>query len=290
VNDEEALNQIFEHAPCLIATHCEDEELIESKKEEYKSKYGDEIPVKYHPEIRNAEACHKSSSKAIALAKKHGSRLHVLHLTTAVEMEQFVNNKNLEDKLITAEVCVHHLRYSDKDYDTLGSKVKCNPAVKSADDREALWAALIDGRLDVVATDHAPHTEEEKAGTNYFKCPAGLPLVQFSLPMFADMVSKRNLPFSFVVDKMCHAPARAYNVEKRGYIREGYFADLVLLDTEQQTKVEKSIIYSKCKWSPMEGEVFNTKVDTTIINGKIIYKDGKVIDANKNAQVLTFDR
>ncbi|MFV0505829.1 MAG: dihydroorotase [Bacteroidales bacterium] len=295
VNDDKALEQIFEHSPCLIATHCEDEALIEAKKEEYKAKYGNNIPVKYHPEIRNAEACYKSSSKAIALAKKHRSRLHVLHLTTAMEMKQFANNKDLEDKLITAEVCVHHLRYSDKDYDVLGSKIKCNPAVKSADDREALWEALIDGRLDVVATDHAPHTKEEKANVNYFKCPAGLPLVQFSLPMFADMVFKRNLPFSFVVDKMCHAPAKAYKVHKRGYIREGYFADLVLLSRDISTEVKVANIYSKCAWSPMEGEQFNIMIDTTIINGKVVYKtenNGKeiILDKNRNAKALTFDR
>ncbi|HKK81261.1 MAG TPA: dihydroorotase, partial [Prolixibacteraceae bacterium] len=259
------LEELFEKAHMLVATHCEEESIIKKNSEFYFNKYGEDLPVKYHPEIRSAEACYQSSLKAVQLAKKYGTRLHILHLSTAREMELFEKGAP-DQKKITAEGCVHHLWFDNRDYETKGAKIKWNPAIKTPDDKEALRNALKSDVIDVVATDHAPHTIEEKENT-YFKCPSGGPLVQHSLPVMLEMVSQGVFSYEQVVTKMCHAPAQLFNIENRGFIRKGYKADLVLVSTRNAWKVERESIEYKCKWSPFEGTTFNHKVEYTFVNG-----------------------
>jgi dihydroorotase len=287
VNREEALEQIFRDAPVLVATHCEDSPTIQRNQEEARAKYGDDVPMSMHPIIRSEEACYLSSSHAVELAKRHGTRLHVLHLTTAKEMELF-EAKPLEEKRITAEVCVHHLHFSDKDYDLHGALIKCNPAIKSSSDRDALRQALRDGRIDVVATDHAPHLLEEKL-RNYFQAPAGLPLVQHALPMLLELYHDRHITLETLVERACHAPAKLFDIVERGYLREGYWADLVLVDLHSPMLVEREDLLYKCGWSPLEGEQLRSTVDTTIVNGNIVYQQGKLYP-EPHGQRLQFNR
>ena len=288
VDNPKVLEKIFESTDLLISVHCEDEDTIKQNTEHYSKIYGENIPIKYHPKIRSAEACYISSSKAIALAKKTGARLHVFHLTTAKEMELFSNTKPLKDKKITAEVCVHHLWFSDSDYETKGSFIKWNPAVKSAKDRSALWEALLSDKIDVIATDHAPHTFEEKSNS-YMKAPSGGPLVQHALVAMMEAFHNGKISIEKMVEKMCHNPAVLFQIEKRGYIKQGYFADLVLVNPNNPWTVNKDNILYKCGWSPFEGTTFNSRISHTILNGVIVYENENFTNANA-AMRLTFNR
>jgi dihydroorotase len=288
VDDPETLKGIFRDAPTLVAVHCEDEDTIKANTKLYREKYGEDIPIELHPEIRSAEACYKSSSFAVGLAKKFGTRLHVLHLTTAREMELFRNDIPLKDKKITSEVCVHHLWFSEEDYKQKGTFIKWNPAVKKASDRAGLWKALLDDRLDVIATDHAPHTLEEKQNS-YFKAPSGGPLVQHSLVAMLEAHRQGKISLEKIVEKMCHAPADCFSVDRRGYIRPGYYADLVLVDLDNKWTVEKNNVLYKCGWSPFEGTEFNSRVTHTFVNGHLVYDNGN-FDESQKGQRLTFNR
>jgi len=271
VDDDDKLREIFTECPTLIATHCEDTPTIEKNVEKYKEIYQDNIPFELHPVIRSAEACYKSSSKAVKLAKECGTRLHILHLSTEIETSLF-SNEDRKTKKITGEVCVHHLWFNEEAYKTKGNFVRWNPAIKSENDRIALIKALKEGFLDVVATDHAPHTAEEKKGS-YLKAPGGGPLVQHSLVTMLELTEKNEISLCEVVDKMCHAPADIFHIEKRGYIKEGFYADLCVVD-KKEWKVEKDNILYKCGWSPFEDQVFNYKVDKTFVNGNLICDNG----------------
>lgn len=288
VDDKVVLERIFAEAPSLVAVHCEDESVIQENLRILRGRIGDDIPVSYHPMIRSEEACYRSSSLAVELAEKHGTRLHVLHLSTAREMELFHNPIPLEKKKITAEVCVHHLWFHDADYDRLGTMIKWNPAIKSMEDRDELLKALLTDKIDVVATDHAPHTLKEKQNT-YLKAPSGGPLVQHSLPAMLELYHQGVISLEKVVDKMCHAPAKCFRVKNRGFIREGYAADLVLLNLNDPWVVDKDNILYKCGWSPFEGERFRSRISHTFINGKPVYKKG-VFDENYRGERLTFER
>lgn len=288
VDNQQTLEKLFAEAPTLIAVHCEDEETIRTNLQSAKEKYGELIPIEAHPDIRSHKACLKSSTYAVNLAKKHGTRLHVLHLSTAEETELFSNDLPLEEKKITAEVCVHHLWFDRSDYEKKGSLIKWNPAVKDRKDADALLNALLDNRLDVVATDHAPHQLIEKANS-YLKAPSGGPMVQHSLTAMLEMAHQGKLTKEKVVEKMCHAPAKMFHIEKRGFIEEGFFADLVVVDPEKNWTVTKDNVLYKCGWSPMEGEVFHTKVKQTFVNGHLVYDYG-VIDDSVKGERLTFDR
>ena len=288
VDQEDALVDIFTNSPVLIATHCEDEATIQKNNKEYKEKYGDDVPMSCHPEIRSAEACYLSTKKAVDLAKKHNARLHVLHLSTEKEMELFESDKKLEDKKITAEVCVHHLWFDDRDYQKYGTRIKWNPAVKAESDKKALFNALMDGKIDVVATDHAPHTEEEKDNT-YFKSPSGGPLVQHSLNAMLEFVHLGKMTITDVVQKMCHNPAILFNVKERGFIKVGYKADLVLVNIDSPWVVKKDNILYKCGWSPFEGTLFNSKITHTFVNGNLVYNNG-VFNEDFKGERIEFDR
>lgn len=288
VDNQDVLEKIFSSTKMLIAVHCEDEGTIKANLEHYKAEYGDEIPMKFHPLIRSAEACYISSSKAIELAKKTGARLHVFHLSTAKEMSLFTNKIPLEEKQITAEACVHHLWFTDKDYETKGSLIKWNPAVKTEADKEALWEALLDDRIDVIATDHAPHTLEEKMNP-YTSCPSGGPLVQHALVAMFEKHVKGRISVEKIVEKMCHNPAKIFKIEKRGFIKEGYYADLVIVNSHLPWVVKKENILYKCGWSPFEGVNFKSRVTHTFINGKLVYTNGKVKEI-KAGQRLLFER
>lgn len=276
VEDPAALERIFAECPVLIATHCEDRTVIERNLDQAKRKYGDDIPPRAHPEIRDAECCYRSSSLAVGLARKHGARLHVLHLTTERELDLFDPAEDLGNRgSITAEVCVHHLWFDDADYERLGNRIKCNPAIKSGTDRAALRKALRDGRLSVIATDHAPHTADEKAG-DYLSAPAGLPLVQHSLLMLLDLAAAGHITVERAVEAACHAPARLYGIAERGFLREGYFADCVLVDPEGGQAVTRDSLLYKCGWSPLEGHHFSASIDTTFVNGAIAWANGEL--------------
>lgn len=288
VDDPEVLEEIFSQVKMPICVHCEDEVTIRNNTEKYRQEYGDDIPVKFHHLIRSAEACHISSSKAVELAKKTGARLHIYHLSTAKETELFQNDIPLKDKKITAEVCVHHLHFTDQDYETRGSLIKWNPAVKTQTDKDGLWKALLDDRIDVIATDHAPHTLEEKDNP-YTKCPSGAPLVQHSLVTMLEYFKKGKISVEKIVEKMCHNPAILFEIEKRGFIREGYKADLVLVDLQSPWQVSSENILSKCGWSPLEGTTFHSKVTHTFVNGNLVYENGKISE-EKSAERLLFER
>ena len=288
VDNEKTLTGIFSKCDMLIATHCEDEATVRKNLAIYKEKYGDDMPIKYHPEIRSDEACYLSSSLAANLAKKYDTRLHILHLSTAKEMELFRNDIPLSEKRITAEACVHHLWFTDADYDEKGTHIKWNPAVKSAADRDAIWEAVNDNRIDVFATDHAPHTIEEKSN-NYFNAPSGGPLVQHAVLALLEKAKEGKITVERVVEKMSHAVAECFHIEERGYIREGYFADLIVVDPNQSTTVTKNNILYKCGWSPFEGVTFNHSIDTTFVNGHIVYQNGKVIEGTIGDR-MTFKR
>lgn len=288
VDNADTLEAIFKNAKLLVAVHCEDEPTIQKNVEIYRAKYGEDIPIEKHPEIRSAEACYLSSSFAVDLAKKHNTRLHVLHLSTEKEIKLFNNNIPLKDKRITAEVCTHHLWFSEKDYAALGTRIKWNPAIKKESDRKALFQALLDNKLDVVATDHAPHTLEEKQNS-YFKAPSGGPLVQHSLVAMLEFYLDGKIGLERVVEKMCHAPAICYQIEKRGYIKEGYHADITIVNTNKRWTVDADNIYYKCKWSPFEGQTFRSKVLHTFVNGHLAYSENE-FDESIKGQRLLFNR
>ena len=288
VDNPEVLEKIFSSTKMLIAVHCEDEATIKANTEKYKAEFGDAIPVNQHHLIRSAEACYISSSKAIALAKKTGARLHVFHLSTAKEMELFTNKIPLEQKQITAEVCIHHLWFTDADYETKGSLIKWNPAVKTQEDKDALWKALLDDRIDVIATDHAPHTLEEKSNP-YTTCPSGGPLVQHALVALFEAHHQGKISVEKIVEKFCHNPAKLFKIEKRGFIKEGYYADIAIVNAYLPWNVKKENILAKCGWSPFEGYNFKSRVTHTFVNGKLVYANGKVKE-EKVGQRLLFDR
>jgi dihydroorotase len=286
VDNETTLTNLFSRVPpVLIATHCEDEATIQNNIKIFREKYGEDVPVECHPLIRNAEACYKSSSMAVNLAKKYNTRLHILHISTEKEISLFENNLPLEQKMITAEACVHHLWFSDEDYKTKGNLIKWNPAVKSATDRDAIWKALLENKIDVVATDHAPHTIEEKNQT-YFKAPSGGPLVQHALLAMLEKSKEGKISIERVVEKMAHAPAILFKVENRGFIREGYFADLVIVNPNQGITISKENILTKCGWSPFEGQNFSNTIEKTFVNGNLVYSEGKIIENGIGSRLL----
>ncbi|MFT3995153.1 MAG: dihydroorotase [Dysgonomonas sp.] len=286
VDSKKALSAIFAETGMLIATHCEKEEIIRENLAHYKAQFGEDIPLKYHPLIRSAEACYRSSAEAVELADKYQTQLHILHLSTEREISLFENTP-LAEKKITGEVCVHHLWFSDEDYAKYGTRIKWNPAVKTAKDRDALMLGLLDNKLDVIATDHAPHLWEEKQG-GCLQAASGGPLVQHSLQMMLDLSKKGKITKERVVEKMCHAPAILYRVEKRGYIREGYYADLVLVNPNKPYTINQDNILYKCKWAPLEGETMSTSIEKTFLNGKIAFENGIVNEIRGMA--LRFDR
>lgn len=270
VDDEQALEAIFTDSPVLIATHCEEETIIRENMKIYRAKYGENVPVSCHPQIRSEEACYRSSAKAVELAMKCNARLHILHISTRRELGLFDTSLPVEDKQVSAEVCVHHLWFTDRDYDRLGTRIKWNPAIKTMGDREGLRAGLTDNSLDVIATDHAPHTLEEK-NRAYFHCPSGGPLVQHSLPAVMELCREGVMDLPLLVEKMCHAPARIFRVRDRGFIRPGYFGDLVILEDETWQVTPENILY-KCGWSPFSGQTFSTRVVRTLVNGRTVYR------------------
>jgi len=288
VDDEKVLEKIFSSTDLLIALHCEDETTIKNNLDKQKSVYGDDIPMEMHPVIRSEEACYLSSSKAVELAKKTGARIHVFHLSTAKETHLFTNKIPLEEKRITSEVCIHHLTFDDRDYEEKGSHIKWNPAVKSQKDKAGLWKALLDDRIDVIATDHAPHTLEEK-GQVYTKAPSGGPLVQHALVVMMEAVKNGKITVEKMVQKMCHNPAKLFRIEKRGFIREGYYADLVIVDPNVPQTVSSENILYKCGWSPFEGQSFTSSVTHTFVNGNLVYKEG-VFHGDEKGRRLLFNR
>jgi len=277
VDDPAVLDQVFAHAPIMVVTHCEHSPTIWENEAHAKKQYGENVPMSEHPNIRSANACLNSSSMAVDLARRHDALLHVLHLTTAIEMGLF-SKAHRSEKRITAEVCVHHLWFDESRYEDQGARIKCNPAIKSAADREALISALNEGRIDIVATDHAPHTAGEKS-RSYFKAPAGLPLVQHALLALFDLAASKQISLELLVDRTSHAPAEIFGVKDRGYIREGNFADLVIVDADKPYRVDQSNLLAKCHWSPFEGHEFSATIDTTIVNGQVAYRDGELTGA-----------
>ncbi len=286
VDNEQTLTNLFSKVPpMLIATHCEDEHTIQKNIAEFKAKYGEDVPINQHPIIRSEEACYLSSSLAVRLAKKYDTRLHILHISTAKELELFDNSIPLEQKKITAEACIHHMWFSDKDYDSKGSFIKWNPAVKTANDRDAILQGVLDNKIDVIATDHAPHTLEEKQNT-YFKAPSGGPLVQYALLAMLEKVNEGKITIERVVEKMAHAPSQLFKIIDRGFIKEGYFADIVIVDPKSTHTVSRNTILSKCGWSPFEGYTFKHKIDKTFVNGNLVYDNGKIIEAGNGYRLL----
>jgi dihydroorotase len=285
VDNEVVLEKIFSSTKMLISVHCEDEATIRKNMEHYTAIYGDDIPLKFHPIIRSEEACYLSSSRAIELAKKTGARLHIFHLSTEKETHLFRNDIPIEEKQITAEVCVHHLWFSDEDYDEKGTLIKWNPAVKTANDREGLWKALLDDRIDVIATDHAPHTIEEKNNV-YTKAPSGGPLVQHALNAILEKVKEGKISIEKAVEKMCHNPAKIFKIEKRGFIKEGFYADLVLVNANLSNTVTKENVLYKCGWSPFEGTKFSSTITHTFVNGNLMFDNGKFNEEIKGERLL----
>lgn len=285
VDDPATLEALFSKVPMLIATHCEDEETIRRNTENFVRRFGENIPVKYHPEIRSAEGCLISSSLAVGLAKKHNTRLHILHISTADELSLFRNDIPLKQKRITSEVCVHHLYFDSDDYEKLGTQIKCNPAVKSPEHQQALFPALLDNRLDIIATDHAPHTWEEKQG-NYLNAPSGIPLIQHSLNVMLEFYHAGKISLERIVEKMCHAPADCFNIEKRGYLDEDNWADLSIVDLNKEWTVAKDNLFYKCKWSPFEGHTFRGQVETTVVSGHLAYRNGQFFEEKKGERLL----
>ncbi|MFZ6050599.1 dihydroorotase [Halocola ammonii] len=288
VDNKKTLEGIFSECPLLIATHCEDEETIKANEASYRIKYGEDVPIECHPEIRSAEACYKSSSMAVELAEKHGARLHILHISTARETELFRNDIPLKDKKITAEACIHHLFFNDSFYETKGTHIKWNPAVKTEEDRKAIVKAVLDNKIDVIATDHAPHTLQEK-NNKYFSAPSGGPLVQHSLVSLLELYHRGEIPLERIPEKASHNVAEMFKINKRGFIREGYFADLTLVDLNSPWTVTTENILAKCGWSPFEGYSFKSAVKKTWVNGNLAYDNGEVNDSVRGKR-LTFDR
>lgn len=287
VTSKKTLSEIFQKAPILVAAHCEDDSIIERNLKKYRIKFPNGIPFNFHPAIRSADACFSSSSMAVELAHKHNTRLHVLHLSTEKELILF-ENKPLDNKKITAEVCVHHLWFNDSNYKEKGSLIKWNPAIKSAEDQKALLEAVNNNYIDVIATDHAPHTFEEK-NQGYEKAPSGGPMVQHSLTTMLELYKKNLISLEMIVDKMCHAPAKLFNIDKRGFIRKGYWADLVLVNLDKPWTVFVENIQYKCKWSPLEGSKFHSQIVHTFVNGNLVYSNGE-INLNHRGKALYFNR
>ncbi len=285
VDNSETLSNIFAEAPMLIATHCEDEATIKRNLEQYKAQYGEDIQIEHHPLIRSADACFISSSKAVELAKKHDARLHILHISTAKEVGLFDNKKPLAEKRITAEACVHHLWFSDADYVKKGNFIKWNPAVKTSDDRDGILAGLLSGKIDVIATDHAPHTLQEKEG-KYLEAPSGGPLVQHALLALLDLVDQKKLTMEQLVEKTAHNTATCFQIENRGFIKEGYWADLVLVDPANPFQVKRDNILSKCGWSPFLNHTFSHSIHTTIVSGQVVYENGEIQEASTGHRLL----
>jgi dihydroorotase len=285
VDNPHTLDGFFSKVPFLIAAHCEDETTIRNNLEAFKQKFGEDIPTLYHALIRSEEACYTSSSFAVDLAKKHGTRLHILHISTAKEIALFDNTIPLKDKKITAEACIHHLWFNDADYDRLGTRIKWNPAIKTATDQQGILQGLLDDRIDVIATDHAPHTLEEKAQP-YFKAPSGGPLIQHSLVAMLEFYHRGKLKLDWIAQKMAHNPATLFRIEKRGYIREGYYADLALVDLHSAWQVEPANILAKCGWSPFEGETFKSKVTHTFVSGHLAYAKGQLDEAQRGMRLM----
>ena len=288
VDDPNVLEEIFSSTNLLISVHCEDEGTIKANLEKHIKEFGEDIPIQYHPIIRSEQACYISSSKAIELAKKTGARLHVFHLSTGKETSLFSNKLPLKDKKITAEVCIHHLWFSDEDYERKGNLIKWNPAVKTAKDRDELWKALLDNRIDVIATDHAPHTLEEKKNV-YTKAPSGGPMVQHALVAMFEAYHKGKISVEKIVEKMCHNPAVLFQIEKRGFIKKGYFADLVIVNPNNPWSVNKDNLFYKCGWSPFDSNTFKSRITHTFVNGTLVYNNFKIMD-DKAAKRLTFNR
>lgn len=286
VDNRTTLERLFSNVPLLIATHCEDEDTIRKNAAAYRAVYGEEVPVEYHPRIRNEAGCFISSSMAVDLAKKHNTRLHILHLSTREELDLFRNDIPLSEKRITSELCVHHLYFNSLDYVNYGTQIKCNPAIKDETNRAALLPALLDNRLDIIATDHAPHTWEEKQGT-YFNAPSGVPLVQHSLNVMLEFYQKGEITLERIIEKMCHAPAECFRIKDRGYLEEGMFADIALLDLEEKWTVAKDNIHYKCNWSPFEKHEFTGKVTHTFVSGHLAYENGK-FNEEKQGERATF--
>lgn len=288
VDDTHTLENLFRECPMLIATHCEDEATVRANAERYRKQYPDDAPPRVHAEIRSVEACVTSSSLAVSLAKQYSTRLHVLHISTADELSLFDNQIPLAEKRITAEVCVHHLWFNAGDYETLGNQIKCNPAIKEKKHQMALFEALLDNRLDIIATDHAPHTWAEKQ-QSYWQAPSGVPLVQFSLPMLLEFYHDGNISLERIAEKMCHAPAVCFQIDRRGFIREGYWADLVLVNVQQPITVTKDNLLYQCGWSPFTGTTFRSTVTHTIVSGQVAYQNGQVNEPVRG-QRLQFNR
>ena len=285
VDNAEVLEKIFSSTKLLIAVHCEDETTIKKNLEHYKLQFGDDIPIEAHPKIRSEEACYISSSKTVALAKKTGARLHVFHISTAKELELFTNEIPLKEKKITAEVCVHHLWFSDVDYKTKGNFIKWNPAIKTENDKNALWEAVLNDKIDVIATDHAPHTLDEKSN-KYAAAPSGGPLVQHALVALMERVLEGKISIEKLVEKTAHNPAIIFKIENRGFVKVGYFADLVLVNPNESWTVTKENIVYKCGWSPFEGTTFKSKISHTFVNGSLVYQNGVFADAKKGKRLL----
>ena len=285
VDRKSTLENIFKNCNMLIATHCEDEETIVKNSAYYKNKYGDQLPIKYHPKIRNEEACYKSSSMAVELATKHNTKLHILHISTAKELALFNNNIPLSQKRITAEACIHHLWFNEDDYDKKGTYIKWNPAVKTEFDRLAILNAINDNKIDVIATDHAPHTIDEKNNA-YFNAPSGGPMVQHAILALLDLYKRGEISMEKIVEKTSHAVADLYQINKRGYIREGYFADLVLIDLNDKQKVSKDNLHYKCNWSPFEGHEFKSRIKCTMVNGHLAYCNGAFNEKEKGKRLI----
>jgi dihydroorotase len=288
VDNPKTLEDIFSRSSMLIAVHCEDETTIKSNLNHYKQLLGENIPVRLHPKIRSKEACYLSSSMAVKLAEKYRTRLHILHISTELEIPLFNNQIRLKDKLITAEACIHHLWFSDKDYETKGNLIKWNPAIKKKTDRDAILKAVLDGHIDVIATDHAPHTLEEKSQP-YLQAPSGGPLVQHALPAMLELHHQDKISLEQIAEKMAHNVAVCFQVEKRGFIREGYWADLVLVNLNDPWSVSKANILYKCKWSPFEGSTFRSKIIHTLVSGNLAYSNGSLIEGNSGKR-LAFNR
>ena len=288
IDDIGSIENIFKNTSLPISAHCEDEKTIKDNTKYFKNLYGEDIPISAHPKIRNHEACFKSSNFAVNLAKKTGSTLNVFHISTAKELDLFDNTIDLKDKKITSEVCAHHLWFTDEDYNELGSKIKWNPSIKSRSDRDALWQAIKDNRIDIIASDHAPHTIEEK-NNKYLNCPSGGPMVQHTLLSLFQNCEKYGVTYEKIVEKTSHNPATIFKVNKRGFLREGFYADIVLIDTNSPTFVTKESLLYKCGWSPFEGQKFNNSIYKTILNGNIVYEDGKV-NSIPCGKKITFNR
>ena len=288
IDNLNSIENIFSSTSLPISAHCEDEQTIKNNSKKYKEIYGEDIPIRVHPKIRSVEACYKSSKFAIELAKRTGAKLNVFHISTQMELDLFENTLPVEQKKITAEVCAHHLWFTDKDYEKLGSKIKWNPAIKSKSDKDSLWKAIKEDKIDIIASDHAPHTEIEKENS-YFNCPSGGPMVQHTIISLLDESPKHGVNIEKVIEKIAHNPAKIFNIKKRGFIREGYFADLVLIDPNSPTLVTKKSLLYKCGWSPFEGLTFNSSIHTTILNGRVVYSKGK-INETPHGKKLVFER